>query len=204
MKSAALASLYRSATLQWRTTCLLGWFSLCRRNLAVEQSLQPTLTLPHRQSRGFSSIIHRFRKVTSIQIAFPRSPRRQNNLPTVNLQRAPRIAFPTLLPYCAPLAPRSPNPQGTENAQEAQSNQARNSPKVIKPFHPQMPEKTEIAVDGAGHLYREIRMKTLWKTHRGKRPGLRKAQRSMSPSRLTQKDTGPRTLPASSCNFGFN
>jgi hypothetical protein len=30
--------------------------------------------------------------------------------------------------------------------------------KIIKPVHPQDPEKAQIAVEGADHLYREIRI----------------------------------------------
>jgi hypothetical protein len=30
--------------------------------------------------------------------------------------------------------------------------------KIIKPFHPSEPEKAQIAVEGADHLYREIRI----------------------------------------------
>jgi predicted DNA-binding antitoxin AbrB/MazE fold protein len=30
--------------------------------------------------------------------------------------------------------------------------------KIIKPIHPQEPEKAEIAIEGADHLYREIRI----------------------------------------------
>jgi hypothetical protein len=30
--------------------------------------------------------------------------------------------------------------------------------KIIKPFHPSLPEKAQIAIDEADHLYREIRI----------------------------------------------
>lgn len=39
--------------------------------------------------------------------------------------------------------------------------------KIIKPVHPDLPEKAEIAVEGADHLYREIRIENRLEDERG-------------------------------------
>ena len=39
--------------------------------------------------------------------------------------------------------------------------------KIIKPVHPDLPEKAEIAVDGADELYREIRIENTLKDDQG-------------------------------------
>jgi hypothetical protein len=39
--------------------------------------------------------------------------------------------------------------------------------KIIKPVHPDLPEKAEIAVDGADELYREIRIENTLKDDKG-------------------------------------
>jgi hypothetical protein len=40
--------------------------------------------------------------------------------------------------------------------------------KIIKPVHPDLPEKAEIAVEGADELYREIRIENTLKDDQGK------------------------------------
>ena len=40
--------------------------------------------------------------------------------------------------------------------------------KIIKPVHPDLPEKAEIAVDGADELYREIRIENTLTDAKGK------------------------------------
>jgi hypothetical protein len=49
--------------------------------------------------------------------------------------------------------------------------------KIIAPPHPDLPEKAEIAVDGADELYREIRIENTLKDENGKevklKPGVR-------------------------------
>jgi hypothetical protein len=40
--------------------------------------------------------------------------------------------------------------------------------KIVKPPHPSMPEKAQIAVEGADHLYREIRIENVLKDEDGK------------------------------------
>ena len=39
--------------------------------------------------------------------------------------------------------------------------------KVIPPPHPELPEKAEITVEGADHLYQEIRIENTLKDHKG-------------------------------------
>jgi hypothetical protein len=39
--------------------------------------------------------------------------------------------------------------------------------KIIKPIHPSQPEKAQIAVEGADHLYKEIRIENTLKDENG-------------------------------------
>lgn len=45
--------------------------------------------------------------------------------------------------------------------------------KVIRPLHPSMPEKAQIAVEDADHLYREIRIDNTLETEDGKKVKLK-------------------------------
>jgi len=45
--------------------------------------------------------------------------------------------------------------------------------KVIQPVHPSLPEKAEIAVEGADDLYREIRIENTLLDEKGKRVRLK-------------------------------
>lgn len=45
--------------------------------------------------------------------------------------------------------------------------------KIIKPVHPAEPEKAEIAVEGADHLYREIRIDNTLQDEHGKKVKLK-------------------------------
>ena len=45
--------------------------------------------------------------------------------------------------------------------------------KVIRPPHPSMPEKAQIAVEDADHLYREIRIDNTLETEDGKKVKLK-------------------------------
>lgn len=45
--------------------------------------------------------------------------------------------------------------------------------KIIKSIHPAEPEKAQIAVEGADHLYREIRVPNLLEDDRGKKGSLK-------------------------------
>lgn len=45
--------------------------------------------------------------------------------------------------------------------------------KVIQPPHPSLPEKAQIAVEDADHLYREIRIENTLETEDGKKVKLR-------------------------------
>jgi hypothetical protein len=40
--------------------------------------------------------------------------------------------------------------------------------KIIKPPHPSLPEKAQISVEGADHLYREIRIENVLKDEEGR------------------------------------
>jgi hypothetical protein len=48
--------------------------------------------------------------------------------------------------------------------------------KVIKPIHPSQPEKAQISVDGADHLYREIRLENKLTDEKGNEVKLRPGQ----------------------------
>ena len=45
--------------------------------------------------------------------------------------------------------------------------------KIIKPPHPSLPEKAQIAVEGADDLYREIRIENVLKDEEGKEVALK-------------------------------
>jgi hypothetical protein len=45
--------------------------------------------------------------------------------------------------------------------------------KIIKPAHPSLPEKAQIAVEGADDLYREIRIENVLKDEDGKKVALK-------------------------------
>ncbi len=64
--------------------------------------------------------------------------------------------------------------------------------KVIKPFHPQMPEKAEIAVEGADHLYREIRIDNSLKDSSGKKVKLKEGAQVEVTVEADPKDTAPK------------
>lgn len=64
--------------------------------------------------------------------------------------------------------------------------------KVIKPFHPQMPEKAEIAVDGADHLYREIRIENTLEDAQGKKVKLKEGAEVDVTIEADPKDTAPK------------
>ena len=64
--------------------------------------------------------------------------------------------------------------------------------KVIKPFHPQMPEKAEIAVEGADHLYREIRIENTLEDAQGKKVKLKEGAEVDVTIEADPKDTAPK------------
>ena len=45
--------------------------------------------------------------------------------------------------------------------------------KIIKPLHPSLPEKAEISVEGADHLYREIRIENTLTDENGRQVTLK-------------------------------
>jgi len=64
--------------------------------------------------------------------------------------------------------------------------------KVIKPFHPHMPEKAEIAVEGADHLYREIRIENTLEDAQGKKVKLKEGADVDVTIEADPKDTAPK------------
>lgn len=64
--------------------------------------------------------------------------------------------------------------------------------KVIKPFHPQMSEKAEIAVEGADHLYREIRIDNSLEDSAGKKVKLKEGAQVEVTVEADPKDTAPK------------
>lgn len=64
--------------------------------------------------------------------------------------------------------------------------------KVIKPFYPQMSEKAEIAVEGADHLYREIRIDNSLKDSGGKKVALKEGAQVEVTVEADPEDTAPK------------
>ena len=64
--------------------------------------------------------------------------------------------------------------------------------RVIKPFHPQMPEKAEIAVEGADHLYREIRIDNALEDAQGRKVKLKEGAEVDVTIEADAKDTAPK------------
>jgi len=64
--------------------------------------------------------------------------------------------------------------------------------RVIKPFHPQMPEKAEIAVEGADHLYREIRIDNALEDAQGRKVKLKEGAEVNVTIEADPKDTAPK------------
>lgn len=48
--------------------------------------------------------------------------------------------------------------------------------KIIKPSHPSQPEKAQISVEGADHLYKEIRIDNVVTDEKGKETRLRQGE----------------------------
>ena len=64
----------------------------------------------------------------------------------------------------------------TENAPNSTEKPSTTLPgrveKIVKPPHPSMPEKAQIAVEGADDLYREIRIENVLKDENGEKVAL--------------------------------
>jgi hypothetical protein len=65
--------------------------------------------------------------------------------------------------------------------------------KVIKPLYPQVPEKAEIAVEGADHLYREIRIDNALEDDKGEKVKLKEGAPVEITVEADPKDTVPET-----------
>ena len=64
--------------------------------------------------------------------------------------------------------------------------------KIIKSPFPQEPEKAEIAVQGADHLYREIRIENTLEDEKGKRVKLKEGAQVNVTVEADPKDTVPK------------
>jgi hypothetical protein len=67
--------------------------------------------------------------------------------------------------------------------------------KVIQPPYPQAPEKAEIAVEGADHLYREIRIENTLEDATGKKVKLKEGAQVDVTVEADAKDTVPKSTP---------
>jgi hypothetical protein len=65
--------------------------------------------------------------------------------------------------------------------------------KIIKSPYPQEPEKAEIAVDGADHLYREIRIENTLQDGKGKKVKLKVGAQVDVTVEADLKDTVPKS-----------
>jgi uncharacterized protein YfaS (alpha-2-macroglobulin family) len=65
--------------------------------------------------------------------------------------------------------------------------------KIIKSPYPQVPEKAEIAVEGADHLYREIRIENTLVDEKGKKVKLKEGAVVDVILEADPKDTVPKT-----------
>jgi uncharacterized protein YfaS (alpha-2-macroglobulin family) len=65
--------------------------------------------------------------------------------------------------------------------------------KIIKSPYPQVPEKAEIAVEGADHLYREIRIENTLVDEKGKKVKLKEGAVVDVIVEADSKDTVPKT-----------
>jgi hypothetical protein len=63
--------------------------------------------------------------------------------------------------------------------------------KIIKSPHPGMPEKAEIAIEGADHLYREIRIENTLEDENGKKVKLKQGAQVEITVEAETKETVP-------------
>ena len=63
--------------------------------------------------------------------------------------------------------------------------------KIIKPPHPGLPEKAEISVEGADHLYREIRIENTLEDEDGKKVKLKEGAQVEVTVEAEAKETVP-------------
>jgi hypothetical protein len=64
--------------------------------------------------------------------------------------------------------------------------------KIIKSPFPQVPEKAEISIEGADHLYREIRIENTLEDEKGKRVKLKEGAQVEVTVEADPKDTVPK------------
>jgi len=64
--------------------------------------------------------------------------------------------------------------------------------KIIKSPFPQVPEKAEISIEGADHLYREIRIENTLEDEKGKRVRLKEGAQVEVTVEADPKDTVPK------------
>ncbi|HEV2305069.1 MAG TPA: hypothetical protein VGR93_06090 [Candidatus Acidoferrales bacterium] len=67
--------------------------------------------------------------------------------------------------------------------------------KVIKPLYSQAPEKAEIAIEDADHLYREIRIENTLEDGSGKKVKLKEGAPVDVTVEADAKDTVPKSTP---------
>jgi hypothetical protein len=65
--------------------------------------------------------------------------------------------------------------------------------KIIKSPFPQEPEKAEISVEGADHLYREIRIENILEDEKGNKVKLKEGAQVDVTVEADRKDTTPKT-----------
>ena len=61
--------------------------------------------------------------------------------------------------------------------------------KIIKPIDPREPEKAQIAIEGAEHLYREIRVDNILKNEKGEEVALKEGAQVDVTIEADKKDT---------------
>jgi hypothetical protein len=64
--------------------------------------------------------------------------------------------------------------------------------KIIKPLYPGSPEKAQVAVEGAEHMYREIRIENTLTAEDGQKVGLKPGAEVQVTVEAEPKDTTPK------------
>ena len=92
-------------------------------------------------------------------------------------------------------SPRSVNAQATtlKNEKKPKTTKPGTVEKIIKSPFPQEPEKAEIAIEGADHLYREIRIENTLEDENGNQVKLKEGVQVDITVEADPKDTVPKT-----------
>jgi hypothetical protein len=92
-------------------------------------------------------------------------------------------------------SPRSSKPETTtlKNKKNPKTTKPGTVEKIIKSPFPQEPEKAEIAVEGADHLYREIRIENTLEDENGNQVKLKVGAQVEVTVEADSKDTVPKT-----------